>query len=250
MDASIILANLKRVEHERERRQAQPLLGARVKAIKAFQHQRFERCYADLLANERYRRAAEFFLNDLYGPHDFTDRDAQFARVVPALVRMFPASVVHTVRSLSELHALSESLDSMMAEALDTGLVDADLYRQAWRSVGRRDDRSRQIALMHEIGLALERFTHNAFLRHTLRMMRAPARASGLSALQVFLENGFDAFRSMKGAREFLEVIRRREADLAEALFAAPDPTGDGARSLAFDRAAWPPAVAVEWPPG
>jgi hypothetical protein len=35
----------------------------------------------------------------------------------------------------------------------------------------------RQIALMGEIGRALERFTRNAFLRHSLRMMRAEFQA-------------------------------------------------------------------------
>lgn len=248
MDASTILANLKRVAAERDRRRAEPRLAARVVAIKAFQHRRFEACYADLLATERYRAAARFFLNDLYGPHDFTDRDAQFARVVPALVRMFPASVVHTVRALSELHALSECLDSAMAEAMDSDQVDADRYGLAWRAVGRRDDRLRQMALMHEIGLALERFTKNPLLRHTLRMMRVPARASGLSALQKFLENGFDAFRSMRGAGVFLDTIRERETDLAEALFAPSGVMKPTGRPPVLARVAWPAAVVVQWP--
>lgn len=222
-DAQTILANLQRVSDERLRRRSVPGLVARVKALKAYQHGRFARCYADLLSDARYTRAARFFLDDLYGPHDFTDRDAQFARVVPALVRLFPSSVIRTVRTLSELHALSETLDTSMAENLDGNWIDQPAYARAWTLAGSRGGRSRQIAAMHEIGLSLERLNRNPLLRHSLRMMRGPARAAGLSALQTFLENGFDAFRSMRGAGVFLDLIRQRETALAAMLFDGDD---------------------------
>ena len=37
-----------------------------------------------LQGDARYAGAARFFLDELYGPGDFSQRDAQFARVVPA----------------------------------------------------------------------------------------------------------------------------------------------------------------------
>ena len=74
-----------------------PELQAKVLLLKAFQRQRFARTYEDLLDTPRYGAAARFFLDELYGPTDFTRRDAQFARVVPALVRLFPPEVVETV---------------------------------------------------------------------------------------------------------------------------------------------------------
>jgi len=49
----------------------------------------------------RYGPAAHFFLEELYGPRDFADRDTQFARVVPALVRLFPREIVATVAILA-----------------------------------------------------------------------------------------------------------------------------------------------------
>ena len=53
-----------------------------------------------------------------------------------------------------------------------------------------------------------------------LRMMRGPASAAGLGALQHFLETGFDTFAGMSRRREavehFLGTVRQRE----EALFA------------------------------
>jgi hypothetical protein len=49
--------------------------------------------------------------------------------------------------------------------------------------------------------------------------MRFPARAAGLSALQSFLESGFDTFRKLHGADEFLSQIENRERSLAASLF-------------------------------
>ena len=223
-DGIAILAHLNTVAAERQRRLTDAGLVERVRAVKQFQHARFAKTYADLLAQPRFTRAAQFFLDDLYGPKDFTERDTQFARIVPGLVRVFPKEIVGTVRSLGELHALSETLDSAVAAQLSGPNFDASQYVHAWQAVGQPEQRERQIALMLEVGSALDRYTRNPLLRHSLRLMRGPARAAGLAALQSFLETGFDTFREMRGAAEFIGTIASRERALAAALFAA-EPT-------------------------
>lgn len=214
-----ILGNLQIVASERARRGGDAGLSARVEAVKKFQHERFAATYQDLLAHPRYGRATRFFLDDLYGPQDFTERDAQFARIVPGLVRLFPKEIVHTVSALAELHALSEQLDSEMGAVVDGTGLQADGYGRAWRLVARAQDREKQIALMLEVGRALDGFTRKPLLRHSLRVMRGPAAAAGLAALQRFLEVGFDTFREMQGAKGFLDTIAQRERALAAALF-------------------------------
>ena len=87
--AESILGFLEIVASEGKARAASPALLKRVQAVKAYQQRRFSHTYADLLATPRYGGAARFFLQELYGPGDFSSRDAQFARVVPALVRLF-----------------------------------------------------------------------------------------------------------------------------------------------------------------
>jgi hypothetical protein len=221
--AALILGHLDAVERERRSRAASPRLQAKVQAVKAYQQRRFAHTYADLLATARYGAAARFFLEELYGPSDFSQRDAQFARVVPALVRLFPQEVVETVATLTQLHALSEHLDSAMACEVPDADVDALAYARAWRAVGLTSDRERQVALTLDVGHDLDELTRKPLLRHSLRMMRGPARAAGLSALQSFLENGFDTFRAMRGAQEFLSTVSTRERALLEALFDAQD---------------------------
>jgi hypothetical protein len=230
-----IASQLRIVDVERQRRIEVPGLLARVTALKAFQQRRFSHTYGDLLASARYGPAARYFLAELYGPGDFTTRDAQFARVAPAIARLFPDQVAETIAILAELHALSETLDTDTALHLPDGPVARLDYVRAWQAAGRAPDREHQIALTLRIAAQLDRITRTPMLRNALRLMRGPARAAGLSDLQRSLETGFDAFRAMKGAHEFVALIGARERALATALFAAGMSGGGGDSSL--DRA-------------
>ena len=214
-----ILSHLQAVMHEREARAADPALGRGVAAVKAYQHRRFASTYADLMMQPRYSAATRFFLDDLYGPADYSDRDRQFIRIVPALVRLFPSEIVLTVKHLGALHALSERLDTEMAKALAGAAPSGASYTAAWRCTSVAD-REQQIVWMLRIGTDLDRYTRKPLLRQSLRFMRGPAQAAGLGDLQRFLENGFDTFRQMRGAAEFLALIGQRERSLAAALFA------------------------------
>lgn len=218
-----VLSCLEIVEGERRSREADAQLMARVLAIKGFQQRRFKLTYQDLLASPRFGAAARFFLDDLYGPQDFRQRDQQFARIVPRIESVFPAVLNQTVLDLARLHALSERLDSDMARCIADERVDADSYLSAWLCVGRSQDRERQLELVMAIGHSLEQLTRHAWLVVGLKMMRGPARAAGLMDLQRFLEEGFSSFRSMDRAAEFLAIIDERERKVMNALFA-----GDG----------------------
>ena len=233
--AAGIAAHLRVVDAERQRRTELPGLLARVTALKAFQQRRFSDTYADLLASARYGAAARYFLVELYGPGDFTTRDTQFARVAPTIARLFPEQVAETVAILAELHALSETLDTETALHLPDGPVAPLDYVRAWQGVGRAPDREHQIELTLRIAAQLDRITRLPMLRNALRLMRGPARAAGLTEVQRSLEAGFDVFRAMKGAEEFIALIDSRERALADALFAAGQ-TGSGNAS-SMDRA-------------
>lgn len=221
-DGQAILANLSSVAALRREREIDPGLAARTTAIKRFQHDRFRRSYADLLARADLHAAATFFLEELYGPHDFSARDAQFGRIVPALVRLFPAEIVATVRQLSELHALSERLDTGMAARWGDDPMTVAVYRGLWQATGEPAARQSQIDLMLAVGRGLVRYTRNPVLRTALRMMRGPAELAGLAALQQFLERGFDTFRRMSDPEGFLATIAKRETEIAHWLFDQP----------------------------
>ena len=241
VDSQLILSHLSAVGAERQLRLATPGLEARVVEIKTYQQRRFCHTYADMLESRRYGAASRFFLDELYGPTDFTQRDQQFARVVPALVTLFPQQIVDTVGALAALHALSEALDTQMGLHLSSMPaatpvpVTRDAYRRAWQATGRAADRAEQIRLTVSVASQLDRLTRNVLIRKSLQLMRRPAQAAGLADLQQFLERGFATFRDMKGAAGFITAIQVREAALAALLFSAAthgnelpsDPGGD-----------------------
>jgi hypothetical protein len=189
--------------------------------IKRFQAQRFKATYADLLHDPRYMGAASFFLRELYGEQDYSQRDQQFARIANSIARLFPQAVVETAALLAEVHALTEQLDDGMARHwLGTSQPTVPArYIRCWRMVGERPARLRQLEAVLHLGRELDRLTHMRGLRSLLKMMRVPASAAGLSSLQSFLEAGFDAFAGMKGATEFLGLVQLRESAWISALF-------------------------------
>lgn len=222
------------VSQVRAQAAADPALRQAILAVKSFQAARFRTTYADLLATARFRGAVLFFLHELYSDKDYTERDAQFVRIAGPLERLFPASVVDTAVSMAELHAVTERLDAALARAClahdaPTGqpvAVDATRYAQAWQQVGHRDFRDFQLSTVLRVGHDLTHFTRKRGLRTLLRMMRPAARASGLGALQNFLEAGFDTFGDLSqdgnAAPEFLACIRWREGSLIDHLFDLP----------------------------
>ena len=205
-----------------------PALAAGIATVKQFQAARFTRTYADVLSAGPYKGAARFFVDELYSGRDFTQRDAQFSRIAGALQTFFPKHVVATAVALAQLHALTEEIDHEMGRIwIGKSAADSndptERYMQVWLAVGRPEDRARQLSNVLDVGRELDRLTRMPGLRLTLRMMRGPAHAAGLSSLQSFLETGFDTFGAMSGkgsgARGFLALIQARESALIDALF-------------------------------
>ena len=229
MDAAQTIRDaVTRVSRLREIYASDPGLSTRVYAVKAFQAARFAGTYADLLREGPYRDAARFFLDELYSDKDYADRDAQFGRIAGALQTLFPKQVVATAVSLAQLHVLTEELDHAMglhwpAEHVNGPSSRHAWYTSAWRVVGRRAERNRQLQVVQDIGAELARLTRMPGLRLMLRMMRKPAHAAGLGSLQEFLESGFDTFSGMsrqpQGVETFLSIVNERESMLIDLLF-------------------------------
>lgn len=216
---------LETVAQLRQLRAGNSALQAANAAIKRFQAQRFQATYPDLLQSPRYQTAARFFLHELYSDKDYAERDQQFARIASTIAKLFPQSVVNTAAALADVHALTERLDDAMAHAYlamapaSNGQSEAARYIACWRQVADPAARHQQLEVVLALGRSLDSLTRKPGLRMLLKMMRGPASAAGLGSLQRFLESGFDAFQTMRGADEFLKLIARREADWIQSLF-------------------------------
>ena len=176
----------------------------------------------------------------MYSDTDYTDRDQQFGRIAGTLQNLFPQPAVATAQALAVLHAQTEGLDQDMGRAWLTTAgpstspstaarpsPDAAHYIAAWRTVGQTPARLLQLQRVLAMGTDLARLTRLPGLRMLLRMMRAPAHAAGLGALQQFLEAGFDTFGQLahqrSGVAQFLATIEERERALI-ALMTEADP--------------------------
>ncbi|MGB0129353.1 MAG: hypothetical protein WBP72_17060 [Rhodocyclaceae bacterium] len=196
--------------------------------LREWQARRLANTHRDLLSSKHYGEVAQFFLSDLYGPKDFSERDHEMERVLPMIISFLPASGVQTVALAIELDAISEELDEAMVRALRTlgriEAIDADAYVEAYRVCDNRPLRERQIALIAETGHALDRLTRKLFVSSAIRLMRAPAHAAGLEALHDFLERGFHAFHRMRDAETFLETVCSRETRIMDSILANEKP--------------------------
>ncbi len=194
---------------------ADPVHAAERDHLRAWQAGRLAASYPGLLESPRYGAAAEFFLSDLYGPKDFSARDAEVERILPILVKTLPLSGLSTLALAIKLDALSEDLDARMVDVLrqrgKASTIDAAAYALAYRTVGRRSARLQQIQLIVDTGDALEALARKPWVAGALALMKGPAHLAGLGELHAFLERGFSTFKRMGKAGEFLERIEAEE---------------------------------------
>ena len=100
-------------------------------ALSRWQTARLSSTYADFSKHKRFRPAIKFFLEDLYGTKDFTQRDTDIERVYPIMARVLSENAMHSLSLAVELHALTQQLDSDMIAVLTERIVVRDVGRLA-----------------------------------------------------------------------------------------------------------------------
>jgi hypothetical protein len=202
--------------------------------LRRWQSARLARTYADLLAHPRYAPACQFFLDDIYAPKDFSQRDEDMRQMYAFTRRFVPEPILHPLTVTVNLHALTEDLDRHLLHVLlhELGVTDhitTALYAEAYRLCDNYDERVQQIEWIYEIGQELDGVVKAPLTGPALALSRGPARRAGWEELTGFLERGYKAFKHMKGARGFIETIRKRERRALDLIYARdPDPYGFG----------------------
>jgi hypothetical protein len=202
------------IAETRAQLEREPLKLARLQSLQRWQVQRLQRTYMDYYELPRYRDAIEFFVHDLYGPHDYAQRDRDIQRVIEPWQRILPMRAMQAVATALSVESLTQQLDLAMLDALGERAINQESYAHAYRFVNRRQDRERQIALIVDCGKALDALIANPWVRRALRLAKIPARLANVSVLHEFLERGYEAFEKMGGARELLGVIELRETTI------------------------------------
>ena len=223
--AELLLQEIERTKAYREGRGADTRLAQAMKLLNAWQAERLARTYADLRADPRYEPATEFFLSDLYGPKDFTERDESVEKLYPYAIRVLSEHALQTIAQAMELNLMTHELDHALAGVLVDRLkvtdriTEAD-YCEAYRRCDNFDRRKHQIGLIRKLGEDLDAVVAKPMIYAALRLARRPAQLAGLHELQDFLERGFRAYRHMNGAKEFLDAVESRETRILERIYA------------------------------
>jgi hypothetical protein len=203
----------------------------RLAELQRWQSRRLLLSHADLRRNPRYRKAVEFFFEDLYGGRDPRQRDHDLTRVHRVMERLLPRQALRALCLALELEVMSQELDAEVVRRLPAGPISVNTYAEGYRRAGRAADRELQIDLLGVIGNYLDGVVHKPMVHRLVRFARGPAHAAGFGALQDLLERGLDAFEAMHGSAEFLAIIRDRELRaMARILSRTPDPFEFGER--------------------
>ena len=194
--------------------------------VQAWQRERLAQSYQNLISQQRYRAAGDFFLDELYGGLHFRERDQEMERVLPVMVRMLRDDMILVLAEAFELQALSLQFDmDMTLQFQESGWDDLNTarYGEIYRACGRAPERKKQIELIGRLGLELNELVHHRLVLWLIRTLRGPARAAGFGLLQSFLESGLNAFRIMGDGTEFVETIWHQEAEIMQRLFDADE---------------------------
>jgi len=198
--------------------------------LRAWQSVRLAQTYADLLESHRYGPACRFFLNELYAPRDFSQRDQDIEYLYAIMSSFLPEFLIKVVRKAIEMNDLTNELDWALSRVLvqNLGVTDQitpELYAEAYRICDNYAERAHQIHLIGEVGRMVDRGTRIPLIGVTLHLARHPARRAGWGELHDFLEKGYTAFKHMGRADAFLKTVQERETGILERIFAGhPDP--------------------------
>ncbi len=196
-----------------------------VALLRAWQSRRLARTYQDLLDDERHRPACEFFLDDIYGPYDFSQRDHDIEQMYAFTRRFVPDTMLRPLAVTVELHQLSETLDRQLLDVLlnQLGVTDTitpELYAEGYRLCDNYATRVYQIELIEEICERIDGIVRNPLTGPTLSVAKRPLRSSGHVALVDFLDRGYTSFKHMHGSQHFRATIKQRELSLLDRMYA------------------------------
>ena len=223
-DAAQFLVQLRRHQKSIHDKKTEPGLSPQMELLRIWQSERLAYTYADLLDSRRYSSACRFFLDDIYAPKDFTQRDHDIERMYNFMLKFIPERVIHSLSLAVELNTMTNELDGAMLDALQqlgvTDTLSGELYAEGYRLCDNYDRRVRQIDHIVEIGRGLGKLARLPLIGMSLRLARGPAHQAGWFELQDFLEHGLSAFKNMRGVKEFLNIVEEREKRILDNIFA------------------------------
>lgn len=208
-----------------QERIAQEGLSKSIRDLQTWQTKRLLTTHDDLWQSKRFKPAMQFFVDELYGPKDFSQRDIELARVVPKMAKVLPNKGLVSLEAALRMNCLSLELDIALVQALADNEVNRVNYFECYRQSGQRSKREEQIELLESLGIDLAQVVKISGISAILMLSRKPAKVAGVKSLHEFLEKGFKSFKKLGNVNDFLVPIITREKALMQSLYDAKDQT-------------------------
>lgn len=214
-----IIADLRRTQAQREIAAKMGML-EKVKTLQEWQCQRLLNTHVELANQSRYQTAMAFFVEELYGPKDFSQRDADLVKVVPKLAAVLPTKAMRALQEAVAVNALSFELDLDITERIQGELTHYS-YAVAYRQSERLADRTKQLTIIYQLGEQLADVVRIPGVSILIKLARKPAKLAGLLTLHGFLERGYHAFRKIGDVHDFINPVIDKEKEIMQILLAS-----------------------------
>lgn len=154
------------IQHLQETERMQRLIAEQnltetIRQLQTWQTKRLLITHNDLWQSKRFRPAMQFFVDELYGPRDYSQRDIELARVVPKMAKILPDKGLVSLQSALRLNCLSLELDIALVQELGSEEVNRSNYFTCYRRCDNQPKREEQIQLLENLGLDLEQVVKN-----------------------------------------------------------------------------------------
>jgi hypothetical protein len=200
-----------------------------IKAVQTWQCRRLLLSHQALYQQKLYKPALDFFIHELYGPKDFSQRDKDIKRLAPKMAIFLPDTALQSLASALHLYALSFELDFAMAKALKDQALNAkpinrDTYLAAYQACNNANDRQQQIHLIEVMAKDLAEAVKMRGVATLLLLSRKPAKIAGVWVLHEFINSGYKAFSRINNVDDFILPIVHFEQGLKDQMFNLPMP--------------------------
>ena len=197
-------------------------LKQRLLDVQAWQKARMQHSHAKQFAEKQNVLMSEYFLNRLYGGDDFDAMAEQIARLTKyahKAEKLIPDNAVKTGALGVKLAIFAVQLDEQVAAQLlkdyhPHETLNDDMMRLTYLKLDQGNDRLKQLALLDELGLSLDKYMRSFIVQTAFKMCKGAAEKYHFDIMYDFMQEGFLAMKPLKSAEKFVREFTQGEREV------------------------------------
>ena len=199
-------------------------LKQRLHEAQAWLKQRIQATHQVLFNSPENQLMAKYFINRLYGGHEFDDLAKQIERLLKyahKAEKILPENAIKTGMKSVGLAVLAMQLDEQVAAQLlhdypATQKIDDEMMRLTLIKLDQEHARYQQLALLDELGTALDKYMRSFIMHTAFKMCKGTASKYHFELMYDFIGEGFIAMKPMKSATLFIQSFTTHERQIVK----------------------------------